>query len=169
MSIQFPETKLRPMPSSPAMGAAISQAPPQPPLTEPNPPWYNKLGERLMQIAEDPRNQWIGMGPMAGMAKIPKLAKEVGGAVLSVSERIARAKTPMMMSATTKDGKPLIKIPDALIKKHDLKYLGAELPEDAAEGLHYFDVTPRQMSKLERDGIIEFADEQGNIVTFRLD
>lgn len=52
------------------------------PTDEPDPsyvptggPSLNVLGNKIMGIAEDPRNAWIGLGPIGMATKIPKAAK----------------------------------------------------------------------------------------------
>lgn len=52
----------------------------------------NALGEKITGIVEDPRNAWIGMGPMAGMAKIAKGASSIrySDAVTKIRELLSR-------------------------------------------------------------------------------
>jgi hypothetical protein len=53
----------------------------------------NVLGSRLMGIAEDPRNAWIGAGPVAMMAKIPKTAVELEKLAFKAYEKAKGANT----------------------------------------------------------------------------
>lgn len=70
--------------------------PPMPP-TEPDPSYtprdpINAMGQRLMDVAEDPRNAWIGLGPASMMARVPKMAKPFASALITAKEKFEAAK-----------------------------------------------------------------------------
>lgn len=65
--------RLQPMPA-PTPGMTADQ--PDPAYTPMRNP-INVLGERLMNVAEDPRNAWIGLGPAGLATKIPKAGKQL--------------------------------------------------------------------------------------------
>lgn len=73
-----PVNSLAPM-IAPTPGVMTDQ--PDPAYTSRQNP-LNVLGLRVMGAMEDPRNAWIGMGPVAAMAKIPKAAKAVKKAIV---------------------------------------------------------------------------------------
>lgn len=73
--------RLQPMPA-PTPGMTADQ--PDPAYTPRKP--LNELGARILGIVEDPRNAWIGLGPVGMATKMPKAAKatvklwdEIGG------------------------------------------------------------------------------------------
>lgn len=71
----------------PQLRQGQGQAPP-PIIDQQGQPWYNNLGATLMGVAEDPRNAWIGAGPIGMATKIPRAAKAIGGAVGNLREII---------------------------------------------------------------------------------
>lgn len=93
---------------------SLAPAPPPPPLTEPAGPWYNKMGERIMQIAEDPRNTWIGMSPLGMAAKIPKAAKAIKGLKHSLDEY--RKSAPSMKGVSESDRAALSRLKENHLK-----------------------------------------------------